>query len=273
MVAPALPVLPLWTAMTAGAFDRRDLALVPSVIGSTSGTTAALLRGDIDIAVTSPDAALSDEGNVTILAGLADRPPLSLVCQPRITSFEGLRGEQIGTTSLQEGTVQLIQAIMSANGLHYPGDYGFTLAGAHPQRWEALRSGHLAAALQLMPYDYIAAAEGFTILAEAEDYVPSFAFSSVCVTRRWLDHHGERAAAIADALREGETVIRTHPDRAAAVAAEQARISLDHARRCVNRLLDGVMPPGLVHSAAALEATRRAMETLETAGPQAAAGE
>lgn len=260
MVAPALPILPLWMAEKTGAFARRGLQVTATTTGSTSGTTEALHAGAVDVAVTSPDAALADGATVAILAGLADRPPLSLVAQPWMTSFVELRGQFVGTTSLREGTVQLVQAIMAANGMHHPDDYGFVLAGAHPQRWEALQSGRLAAALQLMPYDSIAREAGFTVLARAEDHVPAFAFISVLALR---GSFGDEAAAFTAALRDGEEAIRTHPGEAARVAAEKAHVAEHLAEESVARLLEGVMPAGLRHSAAALDRTRRAMAELE----------
>jgi NMT1/THI5 like len=89
------------------------------VVGTTDGTTAALLNHEVDAALATPDAALADPGRVSILAGLADRPPLSMISQPELASFEDVRGRSIGTSSFTEGTVQLIKAMMTAHGLEY----------------------------------------------------------------------------------------------------------------------------------------------------------
>jgi ABC-type nitrate/sulfonate/bicarbonate transport system substrate-binding protein len=79
LVAPAVVNLPLWTAEDDDEFGRRGLVLNSAIIGSTQATTDALLNGEIDVAFGSPDPALSDLGRVEILAGLVDRPPLSLI--------------------------------------------------------------------------------------------------------------------------------------------------------------------------------------------------
>ena len=257
MVAPAALNVPLWAAEDAGAFAERDIQTDVLIIGSTEGTTDALLSGEIDVAFGTPDPALLDPDRVAILAGLGDRPPLALVCRQGLTSFEELRGASLGTTSLREGTVQLIQAMLSEHGLHYPTDYSLVIAGAHPQRWEALQRGDLDAAMQLMPFDFIAEDAGYPVLGRAEDVVPHFAFSSVCVRTDWSPTSAER---FHEALLVGEQCVRRDPAHAAELIARHANIAAGYARRCVDRLLEGgVMPVDLVHSAQALAQTRRAI--------------
>lgn len=263
MVAPAVLNLPLWVAVEDGAFADAGLAVKTSVIGSTDGTTAALLAGDVDVALATAEPALADPDRVVVLAGLADRPPLSLVAAPHLTSVEDLRGVLVGTTSLTEGTVHLVRTILARHGLHDPADYGFTLAGAHPQRWQALREGTLQAALQLMPFDQMAEEAGFSILARAEDVVPAFAFAAACVTTAWQATEPEVVEAVAASLRAGERSIREHPGRAAEVAGRHAQLREEHARRSVERLVDGgVMPVDLRFSPEAMAQTRAALAAL-----------
>lgn len=257
MVAPAVMNVPLWAADDAGEFARRGLTIETRFIGSTDRTTNALLAGDVDVAFGSPDPALTDPHQVVILAGIVDRPPLSLVCRPGLTSFADLRGKRFGTTSFREGTVQLIQAMMIEHGLHYPGDYNLVLAGAHPQRWKALQEGAIDAAMQLIPFDFMAADAGYPVLGRAEDVVPDFAFSSVCVRTDWPPDLFQR---FRDGMLAGEQIVRRDRTRAAGIIAQQVHIGADYAKRCVDRLVDdGVMPVGLVHSAKALDRTRQAI--------------
>lgn len=257
LVAPAVVNVPLWAAQDVGAFEQLGLEVEVRTIGSTEGTTDALLAGEIDAAFATPDPALVNPDRAIIVAGLVDRPPLALVCRKGLTSFEELRGRRIGTTSLREGTVQIIRAMLAQHELHYPGDYSLVIAGAHPQRWRALQDGTIDAAMQLMPFDFIAADAGYPVLGRAEDVVPEFAFGSVCVRTDWpLDvTHRFR-----DALLVGEKAVRSDPGRAARIIAEHADIDLGYAERCVERLVGGgVMPINLEHSQQALDRTRQAI--------------
>ena len=56
-----------------------------------------------------------------------------------------------------------MEKMMAAHGMHQPADFQFVMAGAHPQRWEALKAGTLDAAIQLVPFNYIAEDADFPI--------------------------------------------------------------------------------------------------------------
>jgi len=259
-VAPAVVNLPLWVAADAGLLADAGVRITETLCGTTDATTAALIDGEIDVALGTPEGALAAPETLTILAALANRPPLSLVAQPGITSIPGLRGADIGTSSLQEGTVHLVQAMLAAHGLHYPGDYRFALAGAHPQRWAALQDGSIQAALQLVPFDYLAEDAGFSMLGRAEDYVPWFAFSAVCVRADWAQANHRLVEAFRGALLAAAARIHADPDAAAEVAARHARISPAHARRAVLRLVqNGAMPSDLALHPEAVRRTLAAM--------------
>src|SRR5262249_56183649 len=91
-------------------------------------------------------------GVLRLVPGFVNRPPLSMIAQPRYHSMSELRGAKLGTTSLKEGTCHLMEKMMAAHGMHQPADFQFVMAGAHPQRWEALKAGTLDAAIQLGPF-------------------------------------------------------------------------------------------------------------------------
>jgi len=57
VVAPAYVNIPLWVAQERGFLDRRGLRAAERIIGTTDGVTTALRRGEVDIALTAPEAA------------------------------------------------------------------------------------------------------------------------------------------------------------------------------------------------------------------------
>ena len=260
LVSPAIVCLPLWVAQDQGLLDAAGLDVAVAVLGTTDATADALAGGEVDAAFGTPDRALAAPEHLRVLAALANKPPLSLVAQPQIRSCSDLRGLEIGTSSLREGTVHLVQAMLAAHGLHYPRDYGFALAGAHPQRWKALQDGSLAAALQLVPLDYVAEDAGFSILGRAEDYVPWFAFSAVCVRSGWAAENPRVAEAFHGALLEAVGRVYRNRDEAARIAAGRTGTSFEHARRGVIRITENeALPPDLrLHP----EAARRTLEAM-----------
>ncbi len=181
VVAPAYVNVPLWVAQERGFLERRGLAATEQILGTTHGVTNALRNGEVDIALTAPEGSIADAvagGPLRVVAGLTDRPPLSMIALARHKTFDDLRGGRIGTSSLTEGTRHVAERMLAAHGLTYPADYDFALEGSHVQRWKALQAGTIDAALQMIPYDVMAVEAGFTDLGPVAE---EFALNAACV--------------------------------------------------------------------------------------------
>jgi ABC-type nitrate/sulfonate/bicarbonate transport system substrate-binding protein len=261
VVAPGYVNVPLWVAQRRGFFGQAGLHVTSQVIGTTEGTTRAVRDGDVDVALSSPEGSIADAaagGPLRVAAGLIDRPPLSLIALSRHRTFADLRGGRIGTSSLKEGTRHVAERLLAAHGLTYPGDYEWALEGSHVERWKALQAGTIDAALQMIPYDYIAEEAGFTNLgAPTED----FAFNAVCV-RRDIDH--ELLTSFLRAFWEATLWFRGNVAEAAAIAAAETSVEERHALRACRALAaGGVIPAGLRTGGAAFGA---AVESLRLSG-------
>ena len=154
--------------------------------------------------------------------------------------------------------------MLAAHGLRYPADYGFALEGSHVQRWKALQAGTIDAALQMIPYDDIAAAAGFTNLGPATE---EFAFNAVCIRLP-----AERAVVtpFLHALAEAVAWFREHVGEAAALAAARTAVDPRYAlAACRTLAADGVIPAGLRFSPAALTAAAGALRSSGLISPHA----
>jgi ABC-type nitrate/sulfonate/bicarbonate transport system substrate-binding protein len=154
-----------------------------------------------------------------------------MIAQPRYPSMADLRGAKLGTTSLKEGTCHLMEKMMAAHGMHQPKDFQFVMAGAHPQRWEALKAGTLDAAIQLVPFNYIAEESGFPNLGDVDEYVPDFLFCAVCTRMSWANENRDHLIGLLRALRRGVEALYDDPVEAAGVVLDEMTIKPDHARR------------------------------------------
>ena len=212
-------------------------------------------------------------GDLRLCAGFVNKPPLSMIAQPRYHSLTELRGARLGTSSLKEGTCHLMERMMAAHGLHQPKDFQFVLAGAHPQRWEALQAGTLDAAIQLVPFNYLAEESGFPNLGDVDDYVPDFLFCAVCTRLSWAEEHAKQLTGLLRALRRGTEALYEDPEGAAATIAGDMQGNLDHARRaCRDLVAKKAIPKDLAVGPAAFAATIDAMthSNLIAAGKPAA---
>ena len=261
VVAPAYVNVPLWVAQQRGFLERRGLRATERILGSTHGVTNALRDGEVDIALTAPEGSIADAvagGPLRVVAGLIDRPPLSMIAIPRHRRFGDLRGGRIGTSSLTEGTRHVAERMLAAHGLTYPADYGFALEGSHIERWKALQAGTIDAALQMIPYDDMAIDAGFTNLGPVTE---EFALNAVCVC---LSTERALVAAFLQALAEAAEWFRGNTEESAAIAAAHTGIEPRYAlRACQALAADGVIPRDLRSGPGALAA---AVEALRSSG-------
>jgi NitT/TauT family transport system substrate-binding protein len=269
VVAPAYANVPLWVAQQRGLLERRGLRATEQILGTTHAVTKALRDGAVDIALSSPEGSITDAtsgGPLRVLAGLTDRPPLSMIAIPRHHTFDDLRGGRIGTSSLTEGTRHVAERMLATHGLSYPADYDFALEGSHVERWKALQAGTIDAALQMIPYDDIATDAGFTDLGPVTE---EFAFNAVCVRlpaeRTWV-------SAFLESLAEAAQWFRENIEASAAIAADRTSMEPRYALAACRKLAaGGVIPPDLRSAPGALAA---AIGALRSSGliPPAGAG-
>jgi len=259
VVAPAYVNVPLWVAQRRGLLERRGLRATERILGTTHGVTNALRDGEVDIALTAPEGSIADAvagGPLRVVAGLTDRPPLSMIALARHQTFSDLRGGRIGTSSLTEGTRHVAERMLAAHGLTCPADYDFALEGSHVERWKALQAGTIDAALQMIPYDDMAVEAGFTDLGPVTE---EFALNTVCVRLP-----AERAVLtpFLQALAEAAEWFRGHVEESAAIAAAHTSIEPRFAlRACQVLAADGVVPRDLRSSPGALAAVIGALRS------------
>jgi ABC-type nitrate/sulfonate/bicarbonate transport system substrate-binding protein len=267
VVAPAYVNVPLWIAQERGFLERRGLAAAERICGTTHGVTGALRDDEVDIALTAPEGSIADAvagGPLRVVAGLTDRPPLSMIALPRHHTFKDLRGGRIGTSSLTEGTRHVAERMLAAHGLTYPADYDFALEGSHVERWKALQAGTIDAALQMIPYDVMAVEAGFTDLGPVTE---EFALNSACVAigpeRAWL-------SSFLQALAEATEWFRGHVEESAAIAAARTSIEPRYALlACQALAAGGVIPRNLRSSPGALAAVIAALRSSGLIPPDA----
>jgi ABC-type nitrate/sulfonate/bicarbonate transport system substrate-binding protein len=259
VVAPAYVNVPLWVAQQRGLLERRGLRAVEQSLGSTHAVTNALRDGTVDIALTAPEGSIADAvagGPLRVVAGLIDRPPLSMIAIPRHRTFSDLRGGRIGTSSLTEGTRHVAERMLAAHGLRYPADYDFALEGSHLERWKALQAATIDAALQMIPYDDIATDAGFTNLGRVTG---EFALNAVCVRQ---PAPRSVVTPFLEALAEAAEWFRGHIEESAAIAAEHTSTEPRYAlRACRTLASDGIVARALRPAPAALAAVIEALRS------------
>ncbi|MGW3344484.1 hypothetical protein ACWDA3_14315 [Nonomuraea rubra] len=125
-------------------------------VASSPAQFAALLGGELDAALTSPDNViayrfvpgnpLGRTGDVRIVSAVDRGLGLALYARPGLGPASELRGQAVGVDVPDSGFAFALYAAMEAVGLR-PGDYRTVALGATPRRLEALLGGGCAATM------------------------------------------------------------------------------------------------------------------------------
>lgn len=244
--------LPVFVADEQGLFAKHGLKIEYKRMGTVDKATAAVLEGEADLAITPPEGAIADfvrGGELRVVASNANRLPMSIVSQPSIKSVAELKGRKIGTSSLTEGTAIYTQLLLARDGLKYPGDYDFAIAGVHTKRWDALQAGEIDAAPQPAPWNFLAEDAGFNRIGEVNDVIPEIVFAALIGKKSWLEDHRDLVEKLLKALAEAY-VITNDPAQEAITLPIFQRIttpdSPDLALRGLRYMRDmGMWPQGL----------------------------
>jgi len=186
--------VPFWAGIDHGGFAAAGLDVDAVVLGGIDSVTAALLRGDVQVAVGSPEHVIQDveaAGQLRMIAGNLNRLTHSLIVRPDILTLRDLRGRTLGVSALSAGTSSLWRSMLADIGLYYPDDYTIVEAGPVPPRHGKLLSGEIDAAMQTDPHNYIGEDAGLGNLGPARGWIPYFQFTSVNVDSRWASANSD----------------------------------------------------------------------------------
>ncbi|MDX8479900.1 ABC transporter substrate-binding protein [Mesorhizobium sp. VK24D] len=201
--------LPVFVADELGLFAKHGIAIEYKRLGSVDKATSAVLEGDADLAITPPEGAVANfvkGGELRIVAANAVRLPMSIVARPEIASLADLKGKRIGTSSLTEGTAIYTQIVLASQGLRYPGDYEFVLAGIHTKRWEALEAGEIDCAPQPAPWNFLAEDRGYKLIGEVNAFIPEIVFTAIIGRSSWLRANRDMVIRFVKALIEAHAI-------------------------------------------------------------------
>ncbi|MGN9838304.1 ABC transporter substrate-binding protein [Nonomuraea sp. H19] len=202
--------LPVFVAEDQGLFAKYGLAIEYLRLGSVDKATSAVRDGAADLAITPPEGAVFDfvsGGDLRIIAANSLRLPMSLVARPGIGGIAELRGKRIGTSSLTEGTAIYTQMMLQPEGLSYPGDYDFGLAGVHTARWDALQKGEIDCAPQPAPWNFLAERQGYRLIGEVNDVLPEIIFAAVIADAGWTSRNRDTVTKLVAALADAHDIV------------------------------------------------------------------
>lgn len=241
VVGAFTPSVLLAVARDTGRLAEHGLRVCDVSVRSSPAQFRALLAGDLDVALTSPDNVLAYRfsptnplgatADVSIVSAVDRGMGLALYAR---RGFGGLRGATVGVDVPSSGFALAMYALTESLGVCRK-EYRIVSLGSTPQRLTALLSGECDATMLNAGNELVAERAGCTRLASVADVCAPYLGAVLAVAGQ---DRLAPARALAIALRETAVEIRAGRADAIAVATAQTVLNLsrDLAVKYVARL-------------------------------------
>jgi ABC-type nitrate/sulfonate/bicarbonate transport system substrate-binding protein len=198
-------------------------------LGSPNEAARAVVSGSVPIAHYSVDAAvraIEGGGNLVVVGSEISNPAFSLVVQPEIADYAGLRGKSIAVSAPKDGAAVVLRLMLRAKGLG-DGDYDFASVGTTPNRYAALKSRQADGAIMTQPIDFVAMSEGFKLLGRSTDVLQQFMYMNVSANRDWAREHRQELVRYLRGLGNGIDWLYDPANKDAAIEILMERTKAD----------------------------------------------
>src|SRR4051812_5878938 len=176
---------PEYAATEFGWFKENGVEVEMIVVGG--GAAQQLTAGALNIGYSGfPDfiRATNQGAAVKIVINGVTVPPYGVYAKPAVKQISDLKGKIISIGGSKDVTLIYMQAFLAAGGVK-ASDVDFHYAKATPDRFAALVSGGVDAAILYPPATFRAGAQGFTYLGEIDDHLKGFPFGVYAVNTDW----------------------------------------------------------------------------------------
>jgi ABC-type nitrate/sulfonate/bicarbonate transport system substrate-binding protein len=260
------PSVVLGVAAATGALDAVGLAIIQVPASSSPQQFSALLAGELDAVITSPDNVLAYRFvadnplgrtcDLRILAAVDRGLGLSLFAAPGVEDLDSLRGGVLAVDVPTSGFAFVAYELLARRGIKAGIDCEVTALGSTPRRAEALAEGRCAATVLNAGNDLRAEEAGCHRLSRAKEIGPYVATVLASTAEReekeWLPALVRVIVDTSSRLASGHL-----HEHASSVTARLLKLSDGDVRRYVELLADpeeGLVPGGRVD--------RESLETL-----------
>ena len=127
---------PIWVALDQGFLKEQKLEVRAFQTDSIAKAVQALSANSTDLLFPSNTqgvvVAMSKGAGVKVIAGDYTKALYDLIAGSKYKKIEDLKGGTMGVINLTSGSTVLLQKMLAAHGLKYPGDYDLLTVGGTP---------------------------------------------------------------------------------------------------------------------------------------------
>ena len=205
-----------WIAQDAGLFRKHNLDFQLVYIPSSGVATAALLGGDVEIALAGGvgivRAFAQGASDLVFIGGFKNALTHSIVAKPDMTKPEDLKGKKIGITRLGSNSHYFAVQALRRMGLDASRDVTLIQAGGEPEIVAALINGAIDAGSITTPADNRAVSQGFRYLLFGPDLQIAYAAANIVTRRSMIAKRPQAAAAFMQVMAEAAKILHTNKE-------------------------------------------------------------
>lgn len=182
---------PEYIAEANGYFRDNGIKVDYIYTGSSAAGAQQLTAGALDISEVSSTQiieAIQGGAPLKIIVEHAGKAPYLVLGKKGVTSLGALKGKTVIIGGPQDITRVFMDKVLASANLK-EADYTYTYAGATTERYAALLSGGVDAAILFPPLSYRAAAQGYPVIADVSTFFPTFLFDGFAVRPEWAKTH------------------------------------------------------------------------------------
>lgn len=187
-VSPTAAEWPIYAAVDKGFMKEAGLDVDIVHTGSAEASVQQLVAGATQFNSVLIEAFMRgvNQGvRAKIIGGSVLAFPFSVIAQPNIKSWTDLKGKKISVSGIKNPTYVFVNRILAQYGMTAKG-WEPIVAGSTANRYAALKSGAVAAAVLTQPFDFRALEEGYVKLADLSEIDPNYGFRGIATTDRMI---------------------------------------------------------------------------------------
>ena len=214
-----------------GFFKKEGLEVETIATRSSAKAIQQLAGGSVQIASSGmPDHLRgTEQGAPTkMFLNQIGTPPYTVYGKTSIKSVKDLKGKTVIIGGPKDITRYYVEALFKKEGLE-PGSYDYIYAGATSNRFAALESGGVDAAILLPPFSFKAKQMGFTYLGNVQTVLSDFPFTVYSYNTDWAKTHRKELVGYTAALMKGKEWLYDVKNRneAADILSKAAKFSME----------------------------------------------
>ncbi len=225
---------PVFVAIQNGYFADEGLNANIRFIRSGEGQAAGLIKGDLNIVLSSPEGIIQNVqrgGPLRMIAANSGKLSHFIITQKKFAKVEDLKGATVGILTMTEGSFFNWQEIAEKHGLKFPEDYKVLETAGAGARHRLLVEDKIDAGLQSIPWAYVAEEAGFNNLGAAADYVPDWQFTVYNANSEWAKANPAKMVGFLRAILRANDWIYRHRAEASEIVARELTIKPAFAER------------------------------------------